>query len=212
MLRFVPDEYLATLVDVAGVVSLGPHEVVAEAGSPTDATLYVLADGRVSLKWGAATAVDLNQPGASFGNTGLLANSSWPYDAVAGPTGAALLTLRRNKLHDALRGRRNLAAAVAEGFLKTFARRALQHVALEEGDLNIVTTLTTQHRHTPLPANVTTAFRVDYVTIAGSPRHHATPTADRPRPRRSQSERQHHHPQRRTADDPEDPGHAPLSL
>ena len=166
ILRFVPDEYIATLVDVAVVIVLAPNEIVARAGQPTDATLYVLADGFVSLKWGSTTAVTLNQPGASFGNTGLLANASWPYDAIAGPHGAALLALRRTKLHDALRGRRHLAAAVAEGFLRTFGRRALQHVAMEEGDLHLLPA------KTGLPPHVTTAFRVDYASISGSPRHH----------------------------------------
>ena len=67
----------------------------------------------------------LDGPAASFGNTGLLADNVWPYDARAGNDGAVLLVLRRTRLHDALRGRRDLAAAVARGFLQTYGRRAL---------------------------------------------------------------------------------------
>ena len=79
----------------------------------------------MSLDSGGGNRVVLDGPAASFGNTGLLADSEWPYDARAGSDGAVLLVLRRTRLHDALRGRRDLATAVARGFLQTYGRRAL---------------------------------------------------------------------------------------
>ena len=125
MLRFVPARFLPLLADVAEVEVLQPKRKIATRGSATDASLRILADGAVVLDSGGGNRVLLDGPAASFGNTGLLADSEWPYDARAGSDGAVLLVLRRIRLHDALRGRRDLAAAVARGFLQTYGRRAL---------------------------------------------------------------------------------------
>ena len=125
MLRFVPARFLPLLADVAEVEVLQPKRKIATRGSATDASLRILADGAVVLDSGGGNRVLLDGPAASFGNTGLLADNVWPYDARAGNDGAVLLVLRRTRLHDALRGRRDLAAAVARGFLQTYGRRAL---------------------------------------------------------------------------------------
>ena len=110
---------------MAEVEVLQPKRKIATRGSATDASLRILADGAVVLDSGGGNRVLLDGPAASFGNTGLLADNVWPYDARAGNDGAVLLVLRRTRLHDALRGRRDLAAAVARGFLQTYGRRAL---------------------------------------------------------------------------------------
>ena len=73
----------------------------------------------------ASLAATPRPRGSRAGNTGLLQDHVWPYSAHAGPDGAVLLVLRRHRLHDALRGRRDLARAVASGFLRTYGRRAL---------------------------------------------------------------------------------------
>lgn len=125
MLRFVPARFLPLLADVAEVEVLQAKKKIASRGGPTDASLRILADGAVVLDSGNNNTALLDGPAASFGNTGLLADSEWPYDARAGNDGAVLLVLRRTRLHDALRGRRDLAAAVARGFLQTYGRRAL---------------------------------------------------------------------------------------
>jgi len=192
MLRFVPDAYLTTLADVAQVLVFEPNQIIAKISNPTDSTLYVLADGLVELRWRRDVSVCLDQPGASFGNTALLSDTSWPYSVCAGPKGASVFALRRYRVHDALRGRRDLAAAVAEGFLKTLGRRALQHISIEEG-LQTVDAVVSQGKHTipssPLgisspatsdtsrkntvPPSVTTALRVDFVTtISSTPPDH----------------------------------------
>ena len=85
LLRFVPERFLPLLADVAEVEVLGPGRLVASRGARTDAALRVLADGGVELRVDAASPpVVLAEPSASFGNTGLLADHTWPYAANAG--------------------------------------------------------------------------------------------------------------------------------
>ena len=61
---------------------------VSRPGDKTDASLHVLADGSVTLTIGDRCSAVLDDPSASFGNTGLLADHTWPYGATAGPHGA----------------------------------------------------------------------------------------------------------------------------
>ena len=161
MLRFVPERFLATLADVADVRAVPPRRVLARGGGKTDAALHVLADGAIELEIGDRCSAVLDEPSASFGNTGLLADHTWPYTARAGVDGAVLLSLSRSRLHDALRGRRDLAAAVAHGFLRTLGRRALAaHVADEPERSG---TASPDRRARKKPKGVAAA-RADYAT------------------------------------------------
>ena len=133
----------------------------------------------MTLTIGDRCSAVLDDPSASFGNTGLLADHTWPYGATAGPHGAVLLKLRRSRLHDALRGRRDLAAAVAQGFLRTLGRRAVAaHVAASAPpppDDGRGGASSSSNSPTKLPkrrgdrTKVIAAARADYAAISGSP-------------------------------------------
>jgi len=140
--RCVPNEYLPWLADCFNPSFLRAGSKVFREGEPTNATLYVVAEGTIGLYSLAAgkggsprepAKMQLQrrlQAGDSMGNTGLLLDHDWQYSAAA-EEDTWLLCISRNDLTDLLRGRRELAAAVIRGLYRSFTRRMQQTSDLE---------------------------------------------------------------------------------
>lgn len=143
MFRYVPLEYLPSLAKCCAAVFKEKNSTVCEEGQPTDATLYIVADGTLGLykarqpmspgpmsaelkEEGLGSMLRKLQASDTMGNTGLLCDTVWAYSARA-LEDTWLLCIDRRDLTDVLRGRRDLASAVIRGLYKTFTRR-IQHL------------------------------------------------------------------------------------
>eukprot|EP00927_Polykrikos_kofoidii_P049112 TRINITY_DN43238_c0_g1_i1.p1 TRINITY_DN43238_c0_g1~~TRINITY_DN43238_c0_g1_i1.p1 ORF type:complete len:1725 (-),score=333.40 TRINITY_DN43238_c0_g1_i1:113-5209(-) len=144
MFRYVTLEYLPSIAACCTPVFYAAKKEVFVEGEPTNATLYIVAEGMVGI-YHAAPVVgtvtsksgrnleDTRQlerrllQGDSMGNTSLLSDLQWQYSATA-IEDTWLLCISRNDLTDLLRGRRELASDVIRGLYKTFQRR-MQQVA-----------------------------------------------------------------------------------
>eukprot|EP00929_Paragymnodinium_shiwhaense_P075196 TRINITY_DN38437_c0_g5_i2.p1 TRINITY_DN38437_c0_g5~~TRINITY_DN38437_c0_g5_i2.p1 ORF type:complete len:1973 (-),score=521.92 TRINITY_DN38437_c0_g5_i2:49-5967(-) len=138
--RHVTNEYLPSLAACCTPCYYEAQSEVFAEGQPTNATLYIVAEGSVGLYNAARSGVLEGQRrrskragprrllerhllvGDSMGNTGLLHDHEWRYTAVA-LEDTWLLCINRSDLTDLLRGRRELASAVIRGLFKSFTRR-----------------------------------------------------------------------------------------
>jgi len=139
MLRYVPIEYLPDLARVCTAIFQEKGTDICTEGQPTNATLYIVAEGALGLhtmegaevgmicstgptRTSGGSLVRTLHASDTMGNTALLHDSHWQYTAVA-LEDTWLLCIDRVNLTDVLRGRRELASAVIHGLYKTFTRR-----------------------------------------------------------------------------------------
>lgn len=128
--RYVPVEYLPSIAKCCESTFKEKGAEICTQGAPTDATLYIVADGLVDLYCRdpfipEQTKGELQRQlsvSDTMGNTGLLLDATWNYSATAAED-VWLLCISRIALTDVLRGRRELASAVIHGLYKTFTRR-----------------------------------------------------------------------------------------
>jgi len=132
--RWVHNEYLPWLAACCNPSFFHAGTLVFREGEPTNATLYIVAEGAIGLyshapgQLPSASAMQLQrrlQVGDSMGNTGLLLDHNWHYSAAT-EEDTWLLCISRSDLTDLLRGRRELAAAVIRGLYRSFTRRMQQ--------------------------------------------------------------------------------------
>lgn len=133
LLRFVDTEFLPSLAAITTEELVARGELVCDQGEPTNASLIVVAHGRLKA-WrrseakGPAETIGEVHAGESLGNTtALLPDSLWQYSATA-LEDTWTLTIRSRELTDLLRGREEFAHAMLRGFFDTFSRRLRQVV------------------------------------------------------------------------------------
>jgi len=140
--RCVSNEYLPWLAACCCPVFFHAGTELFREGEPTNAKLYIVAEGTIGLysntvgprptpeRQAKMQLTRRLQVGDSMGNTGLLLDHDWHYTAAADEDTWALC-ISRSDLTDLLRGRRELAAAVIRGLYRSFTRRMQQVSDLE---------------------------------------------------------------------------------
>jgi len=125
MFRYLPLEHLPSIASCCTPCFHAAGTIIFREGAPTNATLYIVADGVVELSHSGKVERRM-RASESMGNTALLLDHRWQYSASAFQD-AWVLCLNRNDLTDVLRGRRELASAVIRGLYRTFTRRMQLH-------------------------------------------------------------------------------------